>query len=282
MFLCIMIQRFRYTVAELVPYIDWAYFFHAWQVKGDSEQGVELKEDALQRLMGIASETGAEALYRQVKAYSEGDDIVIKVERSKSQKVEKTLLDPIDFQTIKLPMLRQQRLGADGVALCLADFVQTTADSLGIFATTSALSLQTSDITNPYESLMMQTLATRLAEAAAEKLDEETRRMIEKSKSQKVNGAKGRGIRPAIGYPSLPDLSVNFLLDELIEMKSIGITLTENGAMDPPSSVSGLIIRHPAARYFSIGSISEEQFEDYTRRRGLTSERMRQFLRAVL
>ena len=85
-----------------------------------------------------------------------------------------------------------------------------------------------------------------------------------------------------MGYPSLPDLSINFMLDELIDMRSISITLTENGAMNPPSSVSGLIIRHPAARYFNIGRISEEQFEDYTQRRGLPPERMRQFLRSVL
>ena len=38
---------------------------------------------------------------------------------------------------------------------------------------------------------------------------------------------KYQGIRPAVGYPSLPDQSVNFLLDELLDMKQIGISLTE-------------------------------------------------------
>lgn len=255
-----MIRKFRYSVQELVPYIDWGYFFHAWQVKGDSEQGIELKMEAIRMLESLDDSIGAEAIYRSVKVHSENEDIVI-------DEIEDNVKELHHRQLI--PLLRQQSLGTDGVALCLADFVNPKGDTIGLFATTCALKARIG--ADPYESLMMQTLATRLAEAAAEKVDEETL-MIESDK----------GIRPAVGYPSLPDLSVNFLLDEMINMKSIGISLTENGAMNPPSSVSGLIIRHPAAHYFSIGRISEEQFEDYTRRRGLPPERMRQFLRAVL
>ena len=249
-----MIQHLRYTVAELIPFIDWVYFFHAWQVKGDSQQGVELKEEALIRLAALSDQIGAEALYHNVNAHSEGDDIIIETSDKQSG--------------LRLPFLRQQRLGTDGFAHCLADFIHPDGDSLSLFVTTS--SLKAKEDADPYESLMMQTLATRMAEAAAEKMDEDTAQQACK------------GIRPAVGYPSLPDLSINFLLDELIDMRSIGITLTENGAMNPPSSVSGLIIRHPAARYFHIGRISEEQFDDYTRRRGLPPERMRQFLRSVL
>jgi len=255
-----MIRKFRYSVHELVPYIDWGYFFHAWQVKGDSEQGAELKMEAMRMLESLDDCIGAEAIYRSVKAHSENEDIVI-------DEIEDDAIGQHHRQLI--PLLRQQSLGADGIALCLADFVNPKGDTIGLFATTCALKARIG--ADPYESLMIQTLATRLAEAAAEKIDEETS-ILETDK----------GIRPAVGYPSLPDLSVNFLLDELIDMKSIGITLTENGAMNPPSSVSGLIIRHPAAHYFSIGRISEEQFEDYMRRRGLPPERMRQFLRAVL
>ena len=255
-----MIRKFRYSVQELVPYIDWGYFFHAWQVKGDSEQGAELKMEAMRMLESLDDSIGSEAIYRSVKVHSENEDIVIdEIEDNAIGKHHRRLI----------PLLRQQSLGADGIAFCLADFVNPKGDTIGLFATTCVLKARIG--ADPYESLMIQTLATRLAEAAAEKIDEETS-IIETDK----------GIRPAVGYPSLPDLSVNFLLDELIDMKSIGITLTENGAMNPPSSVSGLIIRHPAAHYFSRGRISEEQFEDYMRRRGLPPERMRQFLRAVL
>ena len=256
-----MIRKIRYSVQELVPYIDWGYFFHAWQVKGDSEQGTELKMEAMRMLESLDDNIGAEALYRSVKVHSENEDIVI-------DEIEENAIGQNHRRLI--PLLRQQSLGTDGVALCLADFVNPKGDTIGLFATTCALKARIG--ADPYESLMMQTLATRLAEAAAEKVDEETLTIIESDK----------GIRPAVGYPSLPDLSVNFLFDELIDMKSIGISLTENGAMNPPSSVSGLIIRHPAAHYFSIGRISEEQFENYTRRRDLPPKRMRQFLRAVL
>ena len=256
-----MIRKYQFSVSELLPYIDWGYFFHAWQVKGDSKQGAELKMEAIRMLELLDDSIGAEALYRSVKVHSENEDIVI----------DETEVDATELHHRQLiPLLRQQSLGANGITLCLADFVNPKGDTIGLFATTCALMAQKG--ADPYESLMMQTLATRLAEAAAEKVDEETLMILKTDK----------GIRPAVGYPSLPDLSINFLLDEMINMKSIGITLTENGAMNPPSSVSGLIIRHPAAHYFSIGRISEEQFKDYTRRRGLPPERMRQFLHAVL
>lgn len=89
---------------------------------------------------------------------------------------------------------------------------------------------------------------------------------------------KYQGIRPAVGYPSLPDQSVNFLLDELLNMKQIGIKLTENGAMYPHASVCGLMFAHPASEYFSIGKIGEDQLQDYARRRGKSVEEMRKFL----
>ena len=89
---------------------------------------------------------------------------------------------------------------------------------------------------------------------------------------------KYQGIRPAVGYPSLPDQSVNFLLDELLGMKQIGITLTEHGAMHPHSSVCGMMLAHPASRYFAVGKIGEDQLEDYARRRGMPIGNMRKFL----
>ena len=93
---------------------------------------------------------------------------------------------------------------------------------------------------------------------------------------------KFQGIRPAVGYPSLPDQSVNFIIDELIHLGNIGITLTENGAMHPHASVSGLMLAHPQARYFSVGKIGEDQLIDYSQRRGLPVESMRKFLAANL
>ena len=91
-----------------------------------------------------------------------------------------------------------------------------------------------------------------------------------------------QGIRPAVGYPSLPDHSVNFLIDKILNFSQIGITLTENGAMHPHASVCGLMLAHPAAKYFSVGKIGDDQLIDYARRRGLSIHDMRKFLSANL
>ena len=99
---------------------------------------------------------------------------------------------------------------------------------------------------------------------------------------EQLHNEEFQGIRPAVGYPSLPDQSVNFLLDELLDMKQIGIYLTENGMMQPHASVSGLMLAHPASRYFSIGKIDEEQLQDYALRRKLPVQLMRKFLAANL
>lgn len=87
-----------------------------------------------------------------------------------------------------------------------------------------------------------------------------------------------QGIRPAVGYPSIPDTSVNFLLYELLDMKGIGISLTESGMMIPHASVSGFMFAHPQSRYFEVGKIDEDQLEDYARRRNQPVELLRKFL----
>jgi cobalamin-dependent methionine synthase I len=134
----------------------------------------------------------------------------------------------------------------------------------------------------------VKTLSDRLAEATAEKLHETVRKTIwgyapdEQLSIEQLHNEEFQGIRPAVGYPSLPDQSVNFLLDELLDMQQIGIHLTENGMMQPHASVSGLMLAHPASRYFSIGKIDEEQLHDYASRRRLPVEQMRKFLAANL
>ena len=88
------------------------------------------------------------------------------------------------------------------------------------------------------------------------------------------------GIRPAVGYPSLPDLSLNFLLDKALDLKQIGISLTESGAMRPHASVSGLMLSHPKSHYFSVGKIGDDQLADYAQRRQLPVDMIRKFLSA--
>ena len=162
--------------------------------------------------------------------------------------------------------------------------VYDIANTIGLFATT----------TSPFwvdekgASLQFSTLSDRLAEATAEKMHEEVRKHYwgyakdEQLTMRELHEERFQGIRPAVGYPSLPDQSINFLIGKLLPLSEIGITLSENGAMSPHSSVSGLMFAHPKAHYFSVGSISEEQLLDYARRRGITPDLAKKFLASMI
>ena len=86
------------------------------------------------------------------------------------------------------------------------------------------------------------------------------------------------GKRPAVGYPSLPDHSLNFILSDLLDFHSLGISLTENGAMIPHASTTGLMISHPQCRHFNVGTIGEDQLADYAMRRGIAPDMIRKFI----
>ena len=159
-------------------------------------------------------------------------------------------------------------------------------DRIGAFAATVTAEMEQTGADDPYLHLIAQTVCDRLAEAATEKAHLKVRKEIwgyapdEQLTTEELFQEKFRGIRPAVGYPSLPDQSVNFILDELIDMASLGIAITENGAMSPHASVSGFMFAHPQAKYFSVGKIGEDQLEDYSQRRGLPLDRMKQYLSA--
>ena len=137
------------------------------------------------------------------------------------------------------------------------------ADTIGAFAASIDADMEGLYEQDPYKHLLVQTLSDRLAEAATEKMHEYVRKEVwgyakdENLSIEDLLVEKYQGIRPAVGYPSLPDQSVNFLLDELLDMKRIGISLTENGAMYPHASVCGLMFSHPASEYFSVGKIEK-------------------------
>lgn len=267
-------QILTYHVHEVTPYISWSYFFHAWGVRSSESQSPEvmgLMADARQMLMEMEDVVHPQCLYRLCTAGADGDDLVV--------------------EGTRIPLLRQQEPHADGSPLlCLSDFVRPIAlgmpDRIGLFAATVHTDRAFPD--DPYRNLLLQTLMDRLAEAAVELMHAYVRRVAwgyAPDESITINDLlQGRyqGIRPAVGYPSLPDQSINFILDSLLDMQQIGIRLTENGAMHPHSSVSGLMLAHPAARYFTVGHIGEDQFKDYARRRGLPLDKMQKFLAALL
>ena len=265
------VHHIIYKVGELKPYINWPYFDYAWGVgsKGRHER-TELRREADAMLVELEGRYSAHALFGIFTANSDGDDILV--------------------DGIRIPMLRQQHAaGANKTSLCLADFVRPLSkgvpDEVGVFATTVDAALEKDFATaDPYRKMMAQTLADRLAEAAAEKMHQEVRTSYwgyapdERLTIQQLHIEAFQGIRPAVGYPSLPDTSVNFILSDLLDMKQIGIRLTESGMMMPHASVSGLMIAHPKARYFNLGKIGEDQLRDYAARRGVPVELMRRFL----
>ena len=272
-------MELTYSLSDLTPYINWAYFFFAWQVKGQMEKE-RLRQEAEALLADLKGSYHAYGLFELFDAYSDGDDIV--VFRSENKKHGDT----------KIPCLRQQQ--GNPPYLCLSDFLpplsnyKVQSSKLALFATSVDIGLETDFDSDPYQKMMTQLLADRLAEAAAERMHEQVRKEFwgyakdEHLTISEMLVDKFRGIRPAIGYPSLPDTSLNFVIDELIDMHQIGIRLTESGAMKPHASVSGLMLDHPQARYFSVGKIGEDQLRDYAHRRGLPLELCRRFLAANL
>ena len=260
-------MKLTYDISTLVPYINWAYFYFAWQLKDEANKQ-RMRSEAESFLASIQGKYYAHALFKIVDAHAEGDDIIIE-ENGKC-----------------LPFLRQQE--ANSEFLCLADFISGEADKVGLFATSVDTGMETDFDDDPYEKMMAQLLADRLAEAAAERMHEEVRKHYwgyakdENLSIHDMQLEKFVGIRPAVGYPSLPDTSMNFLLDDLLGMQQIGITLTESGAMRPHASVSGLMMDHAEAHYFNLGRIGVDQLEDYAKRRQMPVNEMRKFLIANL
>ena len=260
-------MKLTYDISTLVPYINWAYFYFAWQLKDEANKQ-RMRSEAESFLASIQGKYYAHALFKIVDAHADGDDIIIE-ENGK-----------------RLPFLRQQE--ANSEFLCLADFISGEADKVGLFATSVDAGMETDFDDDPYEKMMAQLLADRLAEAAAERMHEEVRKHYwgyakdENLSIHDMQLEKFVGIRPAVGYPSLPDTSMNFLLDNLLGMQQIGITLTESGAMRPHASVSGLMMDHAEAHYFNLGRIGVDQLEDYAKRRQMPVNEMRKFLIANL
>ncbi|MBQ8501412.1 MAG: 5-methyltetrahydrofolate--homocysteine methyltransferase [Bacteroides sp.] len=289
-----------YKVHEVAPYINWIYFFHAWgfqpkyagiadihgcdscraiwltrfpeEERAKAAEAMQLFKEANRMLNELDGQLEVHTLFRLCRACSMEDNLLI----------ENTLF----------PLLRQQTPNPDGTPfLCLSDFVRPASlgtDTVGVFAASVPSHAEKLYQDDPYKHLLIQTLSDRMAEAATEKMHQYVRQEVwgyapdEKLSIPELLLEKFQGIRPAVGYPSLPDQSVNFIIDQLLDMKQIGITLTENGAMHPHASVSGLMLAHPASRYFSIGKIGEDQLTDYAQRRGVPIEKMRKFLTANL
>ena len=281
-------------ISTLREYIDWTFFFTAWELKGkypailDSPShgavARELFEHANELLDEIQSKNWLQAkgVYGYWPAHSEGDDIVLE-------------------NGVRFPMLRQQvDHGDDKPYFSLADFIAAgraqgasdqSGDHLGAFAVTAGLGVDElagrfQAEHDDYRAIMVKALADRLAEAFAEYMHEVARREWyetgPKLSGEELIGEKYRGIRPAFGYPACPDHSEKHKLFDLLGARSIGMDLTESGAMTPTAAVAGLYFAHPQSKYFMVGKVGRDQVEDYARRKGMPFAETERWLRPNL
>ncbi|RKZ36726.1 MAG: methionine synthase [Gammaproteobacteria bacterium] len=289
----------EYSLRDLLAYIDWGPFFKAWEMKGkypqlldDSSTGPEarrLLDDAHALLETILNEgwlqaRGVTGLFPVNRL---GDDIEVYADDERRH-VRATLYQ-----------LRQQKQKPDGKPnRSLADFVAPKesgcADYLGMFAVTAGIGVEERAKAleaehDDYRSILLKALADRLAEAMAEHLHEKVRRDYwgyaaeETLDNAALLAERYCGIRPAPGYPACPDHSQKALLWELLDAPAnTGIQLTENFAMLPTASISGLYFSHPEAVYFDVGRIYRDQVEDYAQRRGVSVKQAESWLAANL
>ncbi|MGL5938732.1 MAG: vitamin B12 dependent-methionine synthase activation domain-containing protein [Phocaeicola sp.] len=290
---------FHYQLSEVTDYINWIYFFHAWgfqprfatiaslqdecdackaqwlahfetQERAKAAEAMQLFKEAQRMLRLLADRYQTHAVVQLVEANSVGNDLVA--------------------GGVTIPLLRQQatKANSNDPYLCLSDFIRPLSsgikDQIGLFATTVDAEIEKLYSEDAYKHMLVQTLADRLAEATAEKVHEEVRKVTwgyapEESLTMKELLIESyQGIRPAVGYPSLPDQSIIFTFNEVIRMEEIGIELTENGMMKPHASVCGMMIAHPAAHYFSVGKIGEDQLEIYAKKRKKTVDEIKKYI----
>lgn len=258
----------RYSIAETAQYIDWAYLLHAWGLTGRATDGTaeEVIAEAKAMLREMDGRYSCRAIFALCEARGCNDDIII--------------------EDSPLPLLRQQHSRVGEPNLCLSDFVSPHGDHIGLFATAVDNGFGAEYKDDDYKYLLAQTVADRLAEATATYLHMQVRTSKalwgyapdERLTIEELNAEKYQGIRPAVGYPSLPDQSIIFTIDKLLHLEEAGIRLTPNGAMSPHAAVCGIMIKHPAAKYFAVGEISGEQLTDYAKRRGTKAEEIKKFL----
>jgi 5-methyltetrahydrofolate--homocysteine methyltransferase len=278
---------------EIRKYIDWTFFFTAWELKGRfpavldhpqyGQAARELYANATSLLDRIVAEKllTAKGVYAFWPANSEGDDVVLFADDDRREEL------------ARLPMLRQQEVIPDRRPnRSLADYIAPresgVPDYLGMFVVTAGIG--TDDLVarferehDDYNAIMVKALADRLAEAFAEYLHAQARKDWgygegEGFTNEDLIAEKYRGIRPAYGYPACPDHSEKFKLFRLLDAGRQGITLTEAGAMMPAASVSGLYFSHPEAKYFTVGRIGRDQLESYAKRKGMAVEEAERWL----
>jgi len=241
---------------DLIAKIDWTPFFHFWGFKGKFPEIIHQHEEAdrtyqaaLEMLGTViaGNEFEASIVVNFFDAYAEDDEIVLD-------------------NGHRLPMLRQQKAGQE--CLSLSDYICPKAygtSTIGLFALKVADKQGGCDC-HDFSHLLRESLCARLTEALAEWMQEQLSEGLSL-------------IRPAFGYSACPDHSLKKDVFDLLDAPSkIGVSLTTSYAIYPTTSLCGMLIAHPAARYFSIGKIGADQLTDYCTKRAITLEEGKRLL----
>jgi 5-methyltetrahydrofolate--homocysteine methyltransferase len=272
------------SLSELEPFIDWSPFFHTWSLAGrypdildDAVVGAEARKlfceaQPILRDLVDNERLDARGIYGLFPANAVGDDVEVYSDEDRSEVI------------AKFHFLRQQAdKGEDTIDYCLADFIAPKdsgrIDYIGAFAVTSGfgaekLTAKYREEKDDYNAIMVEALADRFAEAFAEYLHKRVRSewgygVGEGLSSEDLIRERYRGIRPAPGYPACPDHTEKGTIWSLLGVEeATGMLITENYAMYPGSSVSGLYFAHPESRYFPVGKIQRDQVEEYAERKG--------------
>jgi 5-methyltetrahydrofolate--homocysteine methyltransferase len=283
----------NYPIAELIEKIDWTPFFITWDLHGKypailndnvvGEQARQLFADAQQMLKQIVDENWLQAnavIGFWPAQQSDHDDIVI--------------TDTHGAELARLHQMRQQmQKREEEPNLSLADFIAPVdgpRDYVGGFCVTTGHGVdervaEFEKAHDDYNAILLKSLADRLAEAFAEHLHERVRKEFwgyapdEDLSNEALIRERYRGIRPAPGYPACPDhLEKGTLFDLLDASTATGVTLTESFAMYPTASVSGLYFSHPAAKYFSVGKIGDDQLTQLAIRKDMDKAELARWL----
>lgn len=286
------------SLEYVIPFIDWSPFFWVWELKGQypkilehkkwGRQAKNLYDDAQKLLRRVVSEKRFKprAVLGFWPASAIGDDVEVYADKGRKEKL------------AELHFLRQQKdRGEKEKYLSLSDFIAPAEsgreDYIGGFVVTAGEEVETyaeyfKDKHDDYSAIMVQALGDRIAEAMAEMMHKKARENWGYGRSENLSHEdlikeKYRGIRPAPGYPSCPDHTEKEILWRLLDAgKNIGVRLTENYAIYPPSSVAGLYFAHPAAKYFHLGDIDRDQALDYAKRKNMTLAEVEKWLRPNL
>ncbi len=278
----------------LVPYIDWSPFFSAWELRGKypailldevvGSEAAKLFEDATKLLGQIVDGRllEARAVYGFWPVASLGDDIILYTDDTHATELTR-------FHTLRQQWERKGQKAFYALADFIAPVDSGRKDYLGAFAVTTGigadeLAKQFEADHDDYHAIMAKALADRLAEALAEWLHKQARAdwaygREENLTNEELIDERYRGIRPAPGYPACPDHTEKRILFDLLDAENLtGIKLTENFAMYPAASVSGLYFGHPEARYFAVDRVTRDQVEDYAQRKNMSLAEVERWL----